>query len=523
MKFILYCRKSTDTDDKQVLSLDLQEHELLELAQRDGLEIVETLRESMSAKAPGRPVFADMMQKIALGKADGILCWKIDRLTRNPVDGGQLQWLLQNGKINCIRTSEKSYYPNDNVLLMSIEQAMASQYIRDLSSNVKRGNRAKLEKGDWPNHAPFGYLNDKATKTIIVDIIHAPYVVRMFELYATGGHTLDQITTILYKEGLRTRTGNKLYKNHIHRVIKDSFYFGLMQRDGKLYQGNHTPLITKKLYDDVQDVLNGKLHPKPKTHFYSARGFLTCEKCGCMLTAETQKGHKYYHCTNGKGGCDEKKKYLKNDEVDIMLANMFKVLQIDEEFIELSGKAYKAKYQTTQTYTQTTLDTLHGELYTLTEKESSLVDGYLSKLISEPIYAQKKLDIENKRVIVTKQIADIESKSNRTVTFEQIKSVFTDGNKASYEYLSSDEYKKRILLEKILSNASIKNGNVAQYQFKSPYSILAKVQKKDDFLVLCPGEDSNLHAREGYTTSRCNVYQFQHLGRRQLTEYSIYL
>ncbi len=122
MKYIIYCRKSTESEDRQVLSLDSQVHELLDIAKNQDLEVIKTMKESMSAKAPGRPIFNDMMKMIVSGKADAILCWKIDRLTRNPVDGGQLQWLLQTGKIKCIKTFEKNYLPNDNVLLMSIEQ-----------------------------------------------------------------------------------------------------------------------------------------------------------------------------------------------------------------------------------------------------------------------------------------------------------------------------------------------------------------------------------------------------------------
>ena len=272
MKYLLYCRKSTDTEDKQVLSLESQENELLRIAEAQHLEVAEILKESMSAKAPGRPVFNKMMKAITTGKADAILCWKIDRLTRNPVDGGQIQWLLQNDKIKCIRTFEKNFFPNDNVLLMSIEQAMASQYIRDLSVNVKRGNRAKLERGEWPNHAPFGYLNDKATKTIKIDRKRAPYVVRAFELYATGGYTIQQITDVLYKEGLRTASGNKVMKNQVHRFFLNKFYCGFMQRDGKLYKGNHKGLVPLSLFNQAEDVLHGRNHPRPE------KAFLFCER-----------------------------------------------------------------------------------------------------------------------------------------------------------------------------------------------------------------------------------------------------
>ena len=146
MEYVIYCRKSTESEDRQMLSFDSQEKELLALAEKVGLNIVKVFRESKSAKEPGRPVFNEMIKMISSGKAEAILCWKIDRLTRNPVDGGQIQWLLQNNKIKCIQTFEKNFLPSDNVLLMSIEQGMASQYIRDLSVNVKRGNRAKMKK-----------------------------------------------------------------------------------------------------------------------------------------------------------------------------------------------------------------------------------------------------------------------------------------------------------------------------------------------------------------------------------------
>lgn len=73
-----------------------------------------------------------MIEKLHAGHIQGIICWKLDRLFRNPVDFGQINWMLQNSLIKHLQCSDRSYYPEDNVLLMSVEQGMANQYIRDL-------------------------------------------------------------------------------------------------------------------------------------------------------------------------------------------------------------------------------------------------------------------------------------------------------------------------------------------------------------------------------------------------------
>src|SRR3989339_2289818 len=111
MRYFLYARKSTDVEDKQVLSIDAQLAELQALAKREQLNVVEVFVEKRSAKMPGRPMFGEMMARIQKGEAQGIVCWKIDRLARNPVDGGQIQWLLQNSVITHIQTHDRGYYP----------------------------------------------------------------------------------------------------------------------------------------------------------------------------------------------------------------------------------------------------------------------------------------------------------------------------------------------------------------------------------------------------------------------------
>src|SRR3989344_4351111 len=185
-RYFLYARKSTDVEDKQVLSIEAQLAELRLLAKREGLHMVEEFVEKKSAKQPGRPLFNDMLLRIQKGEVQGVVCWKLDRLARNPVDGGQIQWLLQEGTIGHIRTHDHSHYPSDNVLMMSVEFGMANQFIRDLSSNVKRGLRLKVSQGEFPSTAPVGYLNDIRAKTIVVDRRKSKVIRAAFELYAKG-------------------------------------------------------------------------------------------------------------------------------------------------------------------------------------------------------------------------------------------------------------------------------------------------------------------------------------------------
>lgn len=487
MNYAIYCRKSTDTEDKQVLSLESQEFELRRLAEKENLRIVAAYTESMSAKEPGRPVFSKMLGMIAKGKIDAILCWKIDRLTRNPIDGGQIQWMLQNGKIACIKTFEKNYYPSDNVLLINIEQAMATQYIRDLSVNVKRGNRAKLERGEWPNRAPFGYRNDIATKTIKPDKKTARYVVRAFELYATGGYTLQQIADIFYTEGLRTNTGKKVLKSTLHRIVSNRFYCGLMQRDGVIYKGKHIPLISVELFTHAEDILLGRKHPRPKKHFYHARGFLSCASCGCTLTADTKKGFTYYFCTNGKRICDQHKTYLRSEHIDMLIIEVLKNIAFQTKTITLAGKAYRQRMQDTSVDIEAVQATLHKQKALLAEKEDMLVEGFSSKIIREELYMAKMKDLAIRRAELDQQLYEITAKhAKHKITFEQIENVFLQGNKAVKLYTSATDKQKRILMQNLLSNIRIENKKVLSYQFKSPFDLLAKMPKNVGFREMLP-------------------------------------
>ncbi len=162
MRYFLYARKSSESEDRQVQSIEDQVNRLKALAAQLKLEVIDVYEEAKSAKQPdNRVLFSEMLERIEKGEATGILCWQINRLSRNPVDSGTLQWMLQKNKIHSIQTIDREYRPSDNAVVFSVESGVANQFIIDLSKNTMRGMQGRVDKGWMPNMAPLGYQNAK--------------------------------------------------------------------------------------------------------------------------------------------------------------------------------------------------------------------------------------------------------------------------------------------------------------------------------------------------------------------------
>jgi DNA invertase Pin-like site-specific DNA recombinase len=324
--YFLYARKSSESEDRQVQSIDDQLDRLKQLARDLNLNIKDVYTEARSAKKPdNRPLFSEMLRRIEKGEADGILCWQINRLSRNPIDSGRLSWMLQQGNLKSIQTIDRQYLPDDNVLLFSVESGMANQFIIDLKKNIARGVEGKVGRGWFPALAPLGYVNDKINRTIVKDPERFNLVRKMWDLMLTGSYTPPQIRMIANKQwGFRTplhkrRGGNELPNSVIYTMFANIFYAGLFEWRGRQYLGKHEPMITLQEYDRVQMLLGRKGRPRPKTHRFAFTGTLRCGECGAMHTAEEKtklikttgaiKTYVYYHCTRKKKGveCSQRK------------------------------------------------------------------------------------------------------------------------------------------------------------------------------------------------------------------------
>lgn len=313
IEYCLYSRKSSESDERQAMSIDSQIKEMNDLAIREGLFIKEIRHESHSAKMSGqRPVFNQILADIRAGLFNGILTWAPDRLSRNAGDLGMLVDLMDQGKIIHIKTFSQAFSnnPNEKFLLMILcSQAKLENDQKGL--NVKRGIRAKCEMGWRPGPSPIGYMNRSfaGVKDIIVDPDRGHVITEMFRRVGLGNQSGKDIKTWLDEIKFTTRTGKKVMLSSIYLMLKNPFYYGQFEypvKSGKLYKGSHLPLTTKEVFDQTQRKLAipfAKAKWGSKTFTFG--NLIVCGSCGASFTAEDKyrkrkvgdpRYHIYYHC-----------------------------------------------------------------------------------------------------------------------------------------------------------------------------------------------------------------------------------
>lgn len=495
-KYILYIRKSSESEERQVMSLDAQESEMMRIAKRDNLHIKKVVRESHSAKSVGqRPQFNQMLTDIRSGKYNAILTWAPDRLSRNAGDLGMIIDLMDAEKLLCVSTYSQHFQndPNSKFMLMMLG-SQAKLENDNKSINVKRGIREKLKRGDWIGQAPIGYMNDSQTKRIIPDPTRAPYVIEAFNMYATGLYSFKQISNNLFEKGLRTKNDKKLYAGQIHLMIHNPFYYGVMESKGKYYKGNHEPLISQELHNTCLEVSGLTTQPRAKKKTFTLSGFITCKKCDCAITAELKKQkYIYYHCTNGKGVCDQKSYNTNEKDIHEFIIEDMKKLKINQKIVDLAYKAKLEELEQSGEFHNHSLDTARKALESLLQRKSRLVDTFTNGDIDESLYQEKLTNIDNEKVNLEKQIQEIEQNSTDPyTTIELVYNRFKQGYTMSERYNDASPEEKRIILSEALSNSTLLNRNIVDLQYKSPYDLFARTPVNASFSDLLRRQDSNL-------------------------------
>jgi DNA invertase Pin-like site-specific DNA recombinase len=364
IRYCLYARKSSEAEEKQALSIDSQINEMLTLAQRDGLNIVEIYKESHSAKDCGqRPVYNQLLQDVREGKFNGIMTWHPDRLARNAGDLGAIVDLLDQKKLIEIRTHSQRFTnnPNEKFLLM-ILGSQAKLENDNKSINVKRGLKTKCELGLWPSVAPTGYLNSTNVNEkgiVYIDHQRASIIKKMFERVAYEGVSGKKLFFWLRDEiKFKTRYGKPLTLSNVYIILKSSFYYGTFEypkESGRWFQGKHEPIITKELFDMVQEKIQRSMIRVTNKEFAFTK-LMTCGLCGSAICADEKfkrqmngNVHRYvYYGCSRFANKDCKCGYIREEDLIKQFEDMLDTLDLDEigmkEHIKSEVERYK-KFQ----------------------------------------------------------------------------------------------------------------------------------------------------------------------------------
>ena len=498
MKAIILARVSTEEQKEAGNSLPAQVARLENYCRQRGFQVVETYSFDETAYKPEKRDEIDKALECLKDSEEKIaVCFdKVDRFSRDIFDKrvAELYKAAMEGKIEL-------HFASDNLIIHSgisatekfhfgIALGAAKYYSDAISDNVIRANEQKLRNGELPGWAPLGYRNfdrDDGKKWVEPDPETKDIAIYMFERYATGNYSL-----LTLRREIRKEFGPDLPRSKIHNTLKNPFYYGEMLRktkiypQGKIYPHAYEPLISRELFDRVQDVFAG-WHKKPFKYgtkpFPYGHGLITCLECGCTVTAEEAKGHHYYHCTQhrGKHGAE----WLTEEELTGQFSTLLKGMIIPESILDRIVKALQDSHEGKKEFHNRRMEALKREHKEIEEKLERAFDLLLAGSITKEMYDKKFKELEKRK---QELIVEIEMHDNASETYYiNAAKVLELAARAFEIFEGSKVEEKRQLLGYLLQNCGLR-GKKLEFVLRKPFDVILDHAKSEKWL---PGMDSN--------------------------------
>src|SRR5258708_38799630 len=380
-KAVLYARVSSAEQEREGFSIPAQQRLLHEYAGKNDFHIVQEFVDVETAKQAGRTNFNQMLAYLAeMPSVTVVLVEKTDRLYRNfrdyvTIDDLDLEiHLVKEGEV--LSRDSRSHQK----FIHGIKVLMAKNYIDNLSEETRKGMAEKAESGVFPHRAPVGYRNDTETRTIVVDSHRADYVRQLFEAYATGRYSIEDLHQRCVRDGFNL-PGSKartIPRSKVEYLLKNPFYTGQFRWKKRLYAGTHEPIVSRELYDRVQETFasHGRDRGKYRVHEFAFGGLLSCGECGYTLTAQCQKGrYVYYKCTNYGKTCSQG--YYREELLAEQFLDLVKAIQLRPAVVAWANEVLKQSLEEETEYHNKAVARLHGELEQLKRRMNQ---AYLDKL-----------------------------------------------------------------------------------------------------------------------------------------------
>ena len=497
MKSIIFARVS----DKKQDSNEAQVSRISEYIRAKDLKVWKTYELEESSTRGDREKFQEVIQEIEKSKEPiALVVDTVDRLQRSFKESVILDEFRKSGKleIHFYRENLVLHQNSNSADLIRWDMAVmfARSYVLQLSDNVKRKQEQMRRNGEWPSRPPIGYksiYDENGTRTdIIPDPDTAHFVVKMFELYATGNYSIKTLRDHMIKAGMRGTSGKKIAPSMIDSILNNTFYYGVAySRTKKIsYDHKYKPLVSKELFDKCQEVKRGwnkkpfKYASKP----FVLRGLVRCAKCGCAMSPEIKKGkYVYYSCTNARKDLCTDKVYIPEKD---LLKPIHEVLEafnsIPQKTIDEVVLGLKKSNESKSLYHLNAIDGLRSEYDKTQDKIDRMMDLLIEGSITKDDYDRKLKELKSKQHDLNIQIEDhTKADENYYITASTVLNL---AKSALTLFESSEVHEKRAMLNYLLQNCVV-NGKKLEFSIRSPFNHILELHNQPTGL---PRQDSNL-------------------------------
>jgi len=523
-QFVAYIRKSTDVEDKQELSLEAQTDLIKKYAEQERLNIVRWFEEKKSAKAPGRPIFNEMMTLLGqTGKGNyGLIAHKPDRLTRNWTDLGMICQIWTDNSLDLVFLTGSFENNAQGQAMFGMQALMAKYYVDNLGEETKKGLNQRVSHGFFPGVPPLGYLTRKEYMQVTgqesdkreQDPTRAPIIKKAFEYYDLGKYSIEGIVEWTYQQGFRGRTtskrpAGKVGKGAWYNILTNPFYYGYFEWNGKIHKGTHKPIVDFDLWNRVQERLRSKGHSFQRLYLFPFKlKQMKCGECGAGITAEqkfqmfcTKCRHKFhyphktkcpkckmpinkmvnpqclhyifYHCTRSRfKECTQKS--VTHEYLEETLANALEKIRLPPELDEIFRQELKVGLKEEQNLRDVSLQNLNKQLGIVREKHDRLLELYITRDLNKDLFDKQneKYELEKRDLeIQIEKYKQLDKKwFNTAVLYLELSS------RAKELFQKANNERKNELLSFVFQNLVLKEKKV-DITYKKPFDIMVKCQE----------------------------------------------
>jgi DNA invertase Pin-like site-specific DNA recombinase len=475
LKAIILARVSTEDQMTEGHSIPAQLEKARDYVRRKGFEIKSEHQFDESSIKDQRTKFELIIDEIK--QSDEIIALiveTIDRLQRSFKESVLLDGFRRQGKLEIHFIRENLIIHKDSnsseIQRWDLGVFLAKSYVLQISDNVKRSIEHKLKNGEKPGWAPFGYVNTESAdgkKWIEPHSFKSKVVQHIFEWYATGTFSMEQISKKVNEDFSLT-----IPKGKIDLILKDPFHCGLLRHKDILYPHKYQTIISKELFDKVQDVKAG-FHKKPFKHGglpYLYRGLIRCGQCGCAYTPEKKKGkYIYYHCTEYHGKCTTK--WLREEGITIQFSNYLDKIRIPDKVVTSISKLLKESHQGKVEYYNTISVGLKNQYDLLQKRIERMYEDKLDGSITEDFYNKKLIEYRAEQSNIQTKLKNLqETDSNYYTTAVYLLNL---ANKAPALFKSSKPDIKRQIIKLVLQNCVVNDVTLCA-TYKSPFNLFAE-------------------------------------------------